>query len=244
MTDSARSRDSRTMTSRGLEPPDDNAPPYPSAALGSIYDANFRYVWRCLKSLGVADSQLDDAAQEVFMVVGKKLSAFDGASNIRTWLYAIALRVARRARQETAQNARRFLSPEPDNEHDPDFSRQNPLLEADMRLDVEKQARLDLARRALGKLDEPKREVFVLICVEGLSAPEVVSILGVPLNTVYSRLRAARQAFLVAARDLGDTTESWSRITRTGPRGAPEEESLDAETGTEPSTPSRARSET
>src|SRR5688572_27538713 len=66
--------------------------------IAEVYDAHFRYVWRCLRSLGVRDAVLDDALQDVFIVVQRKLSQFDGRVELRTWLYAIALRVARRYR--------------------------------------------------------------------------------------------------------------------------------------------------
>jgi len=52
-----------------------------------------------------------------------------------------------------------------------------------------------LARRALASLDDDKREIFVLARVEQMSAPEMANVLRIPLNTVYSRLRAARLAF-------------------------------------------------
>lgn len=212
------------MTSPGRTSPNRAGPDPTAASLNSVYEENFRYVWRCLKSLGVPDSQLDDAAQEVFMVVNNKLAEFDGSSNIRTWLYAIALRVARRARRSSAEHARRFVSSDPSADLADSPQNQSPLFRADMRLDVEKQERLQLARRALGTLDETKREIFVLMCIEGLSAPEVVRILGVPLNTVYSRLRTARQAFLVAAAELEHASSSAIRL-----KGAiPSDENLES----------------
>ena len=47
----------------------------------------------------------------------------------------------------------------------------------------------------LAKIDEAKREVFLLTEIEQLTAPEIAAHLSVPLNTVYSRLRAARHEF-------------------------------------------------
>lgn len=58
--------------------------------------------------------------------------------------------------------------------------------------------RLSLARAALETLSDDQREVFVLARVEQMSAPEIASVVGIPLNTVYSRLRAARMAFEAA----------------------------------------------
>jgi RNA polymerase sigma-70 factor, ECF subfamily len=55
--------------------------------------------------------------------------------------------------------------------------------------------RLALARAALAALSDEQREVFVLSRIEQMSAPEIVEVVDIPLNTVYSRLRAARLAF-------------------------------------------------
>src|SRR5687768_12671072 len=69
--------------------------------LALVYAAHFRFVWRCLRSLGVRDAQLDDALQDVFMVVQRRLDAFDGGAELRTWLYAIALNIARKYRERS-----------------------------------------------------------------------------------------------------------------------------------------------
>lgn len=163
-------------------------PQAPVLDLATVYEAYFRYVWRCLRSLGVRDSQLEDALQDVFIVVQRRLAEFDGRAAVRTWLYAIALRVARkyrdRARREPA-------SLEAAREDDPEFSSPHQSSD-DGELETE---RLALARRALSALDDDKREIFVLARVEQMSAPEIVAVLRIPLNTVYSRLRAARLAF-------------------------------------------------
>jgi RNA polymerase sigma-70 factor (ECF subfamily) len=50
----------------------------------------------------------------------------------------------------------------------------------------------------LAELDEPKREVFALVEVDEMTVPEAAEVLEIPLNTAYSRLRAARQAFEAA----------------------------------------------
>src|SRR6266567_4077522 len=71
------------------------------ADLSAVYETHFRYVWRCLRSLGVHDAQLDDALQDVFVVVQRKLADFDGGADLRTWLYAIALRIARKYRERS-----------------------------------------------------------------------------------------------------------------------------------------------
>src|SRR6478609_5266999 len=153
--------------------------------LATVYEAYFRYVWRCLRSLGVRDSQLEDALQDVFIVVQRRLAEFDGRAALRTWLYAIALRVARKYRERARRDP---ASLDAAREQDPEI-----YAASEASGDREAQnERLLLARRALASLDDDKREIFVLARVEQMSAPEIARI---PLNTVYSRLRAARLAF-------------------------------------------------
>ena len=151
--------------------------------IGAVYEANFTYVYRCLRSLGVRQDSLDDALQDVFMVVQAKLAQFDGRSQLRTWLYAIVLRVARRYRARAAREQQQAAD---DAELTHDRAPERELAQ---------QERWQLAQQALATLDDDKREVFVLSQVEQMSAPEVAAVVGIPVNTVYSRLRAARLAF-------------------------------------------------
>jgi RNA polymerase sigma-70 factor (ECF subfamily) len=159
----------------------------------SIYEAHFQYVWRCLKSLGVREAALDDALQDVFLVVQRRLPEFDGGVELGTWLYAIALRVARKYWSRAHRDDSRRDPGEPDDAEVPAASVESA---------VESNERLLLARAALATLDDDKRVVFVLARVEQMSAPEIASVVGIPLNTVYSRLRAAREAFEVEVRRL------------------------------------------
>jgi RNA polymerase sigma-70 factor (ECF subfamily) len=160
-----------------------------SLQLGQVYEAEFDYVFRCLRGLGVRADVLDDALQDVFLVVSDKLAEFDGRARLRTWLYAIVLRVARRYRERAAKEARRFVS---------DEREQAPCAEGAEELvlgGLQRNADLARAQRALRKLDPRKREIFVLSAIEQLSAPEIATITELPLNTVYSRMRSARIAF-------------------------------------------------
>jgi RNA polymerase sigma-70 factor (ECF subfamily) len=134
------------------------------------------------------DDLLDDAVQDVFLVVQRKLGQFDGRVQISTWLYAIALRVARRYRERVAKDARRLVATE-------SVEEQAAAALASSGPPSAASERLELARRALDALDHDKREAFVLACVEQMSAPEIAQVTGLPVNTVYSRIRAARQAF-------------------------------------------------
>jgi RNA polymerase sigma-70 factor (ECF subfamily) len=169
------------------EPAAENLRGAPTPDLAAVYEAHFRYVWRCLRSLGVHDAQLDDALQDVFVVVQKKLAHFDGGAELRTWLYAIALRIARKYRE---RQQRQPASLEAARDSEPELvlhgSGEGALLSNE---------RLALAHAVLATLSDEQREVFVLSRVEQMSAPEIGSVIGIPINTVYSRLRAARLAF-------------------------------------------------
>lgn len=162
---------------------------YPSRVpeFAAVYEAHFRYVWRCLRGLGVADASLEDALQDVFIVAQRRLSEFDGRAEVSTWLYAIALRVARKYRARQGRDRARHA--------DSADGQEAAAPHADLEGAFESNERLVLARRALDALDDDKREVFVLSRVEQMPAAEIASVIGIPVNTVYSRLRAARQVF-------------------------------------------------
>lgn len=150
-------------------------------SVAEVYEAHVDYVFRCLRSLGIRPAHVEDAVQDVFVVVNDKLSAFDGQAKLRTWLYAIVIRVARRYRERQAREPRE-AAPEQVERHSAEHSYLS-------------REQLWLAQRALDALSEEKREAFVLAEVEQLSAPEIATITFTPLNTVYSRLRAARMEF-------------------------------------------------
>lgn len=170
--------------------------PRDTPSLSEVYQAHFKYVWRCLRSLGVDALTLDDAVQEVFLVVSRKLDGFDGRAKLSTWLYAIVLHVARRHRASAAKQARRLIS------DSAEAFISGSQARGDLRADVEHNEQLAMAQRVLATLDDAKREVFVLACVEGMSAPEIAEVTGTPLNTVYSRLRVAKQQFDSAVAEL------------------------------------------
>ena len=156
-------------------------------AFPTVYAAHFRAVWRTLRRLGVAPAQLDDAVQDVFLVVHRRLPEFDGRS-LRGWLYAIAVRVASDHRRGAAHRRTVPLS-EALVDPSPDPARTSELSES-----------VRLLHELLAELDERQRTVFVLGELEELSAPEIAEALGENLNTVYSRLRAARARFEAALR--------------------------------------------
>lgn len=159
-----------------------------------VYDEHFRFVWRSLRRLGVREADIADTVQEVFVVVHRKLPEFEGRSKMSTWLFAISMHVARDHRRSAV--VRREVSTEASvlSEHE------------DPRADVgakaernEKQAQLEAI---LDEMPEDQRTVFVLFELEGMSGIEIAELVDIPIGTVHSRLRLAREGFRRSAARL------------------------------------------
>lgn len=153
-----------------------------------IYDGYFEFVWRVARRLGVAPDAIDDVVQEAFLVVHRRL-AEERTSSLRTWIYGITAHMVRNHRRSLRRKSPHVLgAPGPD----PDAMESR----ADgPEVSAQKAEAARTLHRILNSLDEEKREVFVLMELEQLTAVEVSEALDVKLNTVYSRLRLAREAF-------------------------------------------------
>lgn len=152
-----------------------------------VYTAHVAFVWRTLRTFGVPDAQLEDAAQDVFVVVHRRLPEWEGRAAITTWLFAIARRVASAHRRRTS-NARTDSL-----DHDPEGG-------ADTFAALSRAQAAATVMAILEQMDEDKRIVFALVELEQLPVPEVARMLDLKLNTAYSRLRLARAAFELLAR--------------------------------------------
>jgi RNA polymerase sigma-70 factor (ECF subfamily) len=157
-----------------------------------VYEQHVAFVWRTLRSFGVAETQLEDATQDAFVVVHRRLAEFEGRAAITTWLFAIARRVACTYRRKRGQVEQRTSSTPLDDLELVDS--------ADTFAALSRAQALATVMSILDTLDEDKRIVFALVELEQLSVPEVARMLDLNLNTAYSRLRLARQAFELAAR--------------------------------------------
>jgi len=160
-------------------------PPDSEADARALFDVAFRdhyaFIHRTLCALGVAPSQIDDAAQEVFLVFLRRIDDYDRQRSLRGWLYGVARRVAHDFRRAEARRCRRLsAAPTPEPAQTPESA-------------LARQEASGFIADFLEGLDDEQREVFVLVDLEGLSAPEVVDYTGIKLNTVYSRLRRARR---------------------------------------------------
>ena len=151
-------------------------------------DAYARYhdgVRRTLGCLGVPASVLDDAVQEVFLVVHRRGRPQDTAS-LREWIYGVARRVAWRHHRTRARYEQRVgLVDPPEPPRGPEA-------------EVERDEAVAFVREFLRTIDPDQRDVFVFAEIEGLGAREIAAIVGTNVNTVYSRLRLARARFETA----------------------------------------------
>jgi RNA polymerase sigma-70 factor, ECF subfamily len=150
--------------------------------------AHFDCVWRSLRRLGVPEAGADDAAQQVFLVAARRLDEIE-APRERQYLLGIALRVAADARRALARRREFPVGDAGDWAAQRRAEAVAPL--AEQLLD-QKRARAILAA-LLEAMPEDLREAFVLFELEETPAPAVAVLLGVPVGTVASRVRRARQ---------------------------------------------------
>jgi RNA polymerase sigma-70 factor (ECF subfamily) len=193
VTESAASGHSTTVTPvflAGALPPGQtsaDAPPEPAVRFDDVYENHVDFVWRSLRRLGVADAGVEDAVQDVFVVVHRRLAEFEGRSTMKTWIFGILYRVA--------SDHRRLVRRKGDHEPlSPAIADARPLPDAVLEVGDALRS-LDAA---LARIDPLRRAVLVMSDIEGLTAPEIAEALSIKPNTVYSRLRVARQELELA----------------------------------------------
>lgn len=181
--------------------PVDGLVPVPSAApagaehgnttidFRTIFEMEAAYVARTLRRLGVDAADVEDMAHEVFIAVHRQLGDYDPRRPLKPWLFGFAFRIAshyRRAGARSERPAALVVDPV------------DPTLGADEAIALAERRQLVLD--ALDGIELGRRAVFVMMELDGLPARPVAETLGIPLPTVHSRLRLARQDF---ARAIG-----------------------------------------
>jgi|SRR6185369_2509911 len=161
------------------------------ARLTRLVSEHFEVLWRFLRRLGVPPGELDDAVQEVVLVLARKLELVRLGSE-RAFVLSVAFRVASGMRR--VQRRRREAS------DDELVELQTPRADPDEQLELRRLA--TLLDRALGELPLELRAVFVLYELEQMTMAEIASALALPSGTVASRLRRAREQFETLAAQL------------------------------------------
>lgn len=171
-------------------------PPPRRLSAEALFRAHAEFVAAFLSRLGVAQADVDDLVQEVFLVVHRKGGFELGPAQPRSWLAAIAVRVASTRRRSLARRREQLG----DEAFEVMPGAPSGVPEAQLG------ARQSLARvqRALDMMDVEHRGVFVLYELEGESCASIAKAFEVPLGTVYSRLHTARRRFSEAHARLVD----------------------------------------
>lgn len=148
------------------------------------YDAHFHFVWRALRHLGVPQADVADLAQEVFLIVHRRLPLFEHRSRLTTWLFTICVRVARDRRRKA--HVRHEVA-------QADIETADPSEGPAVRLD--RRDNLALFEAGLEDMNLDQRAVFLLFEIQGERSEDIAQALEIPVGTVHSRLRLAREAF-------------------------------------------------
>jgi RNA polymerase sigma-70 factor (ECF subfamily) len=177
--------------------------------LRTLYQEHAPFVRRVIIRLGAPAADIDDLLQEVFLIALKKIDEFEGRSSHRTWLYGISLRVVAASRRRAKVRALLGFGSAVEEQAVDERSPLTAIERRDAQIQVHK---------ALNKISEKKRAVFILFEVEGLSGEEIAEAVGCPLKTVWTRLYHARQAFLHELRRQGVMDES-TILAKVAPHG-------------------------
>jgi RNA polymerase sigma-70 factor, ECF subfamily len=158
--------------------------PVRSVPFRTLYEQHFKFTWRTLRYLGVPQALLEDAAQELWVVVHRRYGEFEGRSDIKTWLFAIAINVQRNIRRVEQRRAHHVPLPS-----------ELYATHGDPMVAREEKEGWALVLGFADTLDESRRAVFAAVLIEGLSASETAEMTGMTLDTVYNRVRALRRSF-------------------------------------------------
>ena len=158
----------------------------------ALIRAHLTPVWGFLRRLGLSPADAEDAGQEVLLTAVRKMDAIVPGQEKR-FVFGIAVRVASRRRRSTKSFTSRAV--------DVDLDTCEALAPSSDEI-LERREALALLDRALATLNEEMRTAFILYELEEMSMPEIAEVLDVPVGTVASRLRRAREQFQKATRRL------------------------------------------
>jgi RNA polymerase sigma-70 factor (ECF subfamily) len=164
-------------------------------AFHAVFESELDYVCASLRRLGVRPSDLEDLAQDVFIAVYRHLDEYDRARPLRPWIFGFAYRTASNYRRLSRHRAEVL-----------DARHEDAVASSGSPEDLLASQRLEVAFwESLDRLSAEQRAVFVMHELDERSGPEIAETLGIPLNTAYSRIRAARSEM---AKFLGRTEEA------------------------------------
>ncbi|MES1208203.1 MAG: RNA polymerase sigma factor [Pseudomonadota bacterium] len=178
-------------------------PPDSRGEFRAVYDAWFHHVARWVRALGGPEADRDDIVQEVFLVVRRRLQAFDGG-NLAGWLYRITRRQVRDFRRRAWVRHVFTLGQSGDLDELPNRD-DGPGAALESKEDHR------ILQGILDRMNEDRRVTFVLFEIEGHSGQEIARIQNVPVNTVWTRLHHARREFFALVAKYQKTRERKGR---------------------------------
>ena len=176
--------------------------PAAKPAFEAAYDEQVDFVWRNAKRLGVGEDALDDIVQQVFLVVHRRLAEAPEEVPLRAWVFGILSHVVRDYRRSVRRKSPHLAQAPIDPATVAEPASTGPFDT------LARSEALEVVISLLSELTDEKREIFVLSELEQLTAQEISELIGVNVNTVYSRLRAARQDFERAA-ERARSRDTW-----------------------------------
>ncbi len=172
---------------RGDPPQPDEGPPGTGEppTFDELYVQYFDFVWRIVRRFGVQAALVEDAAQDTFIVVHRRLGSLRPDASPRAFVFAIAVRVAHDYRRTARRKGARSLD-----------ESELPALDGSPYDQALRSQAGRLVHRFLDACSDDQRTVFVLSELEGMTAPEISELTAVNLSTIYTRLRAVRARFV------------------------------------------------
>ncbi len=160
------------------------------ARVRSMVDADYDFIWRLLRGLGVPRASVDDATQHVFWIAAQKIDLIEIGSE-RSFLFSTARGIA--------ANLWRARTRSPELLDEDAMTNHMDEAPGPEQLASSAQAKRIL-ESILDSMDEDIRTVFVLFELEGLSTRDIAELLGLASGTVASRLRRAREELAAATK--------------------------------------------
>ena len=165
------------------------------ATFSAIYAREFRYVWMNVRRMGVPPRDVPDVTHDVLFAVFKNLWKYDAERPFRPWLFGVLIRVTS-DHLRLARNHREVLDQVPETV--------DPASLPDVTIELREQWRI--VDEGLRRLDVRRRVILIMHDLDGHTAKDIAQVLGLSLNTVFSRLRSAR--LLLASAAIRATSEA------------------------------------
>lgn len=159
-----------------------------------IYKAYFGFVANVSYRIVSTKEEAEEICQEVFMTIYRKLCDFRQKSSLKTWIYRITINSAIKYSQKRSKEKKRTV----------EYDNNTPLAshEKNIRDKIDHEEKEKIVQELLNHLNLEQRTCIVLRTMEGLSYKEIADTLKIPINTVRSRIKRARESMLALRKEV------------------------------------------